>query len=304
MILIIKDLYDFVNAFKSTLLPTFTQMKINWNKHSFHTGWITVLLFFTIQPYNLYVILTGQFPLKLKNIFYIITLSYLIAVCQTVCHHRLYSHRSFKTNRVFAFILNYIGSIPLLTDGVFYASLHRAHHIHCETDQDPYGGVKYGFLYNVIGLITNKDIWLMKNIKVAPDLIKLWENKMLFNLYWTPATSFVAMCSYLFGHYGFMFSLLCINSSGFFVSILGNLGHYVGKKNNEELVCEARNASFLFGILSTGESYHANHHDIPWSANLGWYKHQPDVGYAFIKGLECLGLAHSIRHYSPKDKTN
>jgi sn-1 stearoyl-lipid 9-desaturase len=48
-------------------------------------------------------------------------------------------------------------------------------------------------------------------------------------------------------------------------------------------------------IPSMGESWHNNHHAFPASARHGLYPGQLDLGFAFLKGLEKLGLAWDIQ---------
>lgn len=51
----------------------------------------------------------------------------------------------------------------------------------------------------------------------------------------------------------------------------------------------------IAGLISMGESWHNNHHAFPGSARIGLFPTQPDPGWWFIKSLEALGLAWSIR---------
>jgi stearoyl-CoA desaturase (delta-9 desaturase) len=48
-------------------------------------------------------------------------------------------------------------------------------------------------------------------------------------------------------------------------------------------------------IPSMGESWHNNHHAFPASALHGLYPGQIDIGFAFVRGLQALGLAWNIQ---------
>jgi stearoyl-CoA desaturase (delta-9 desaturase) len=50
-----------------------------------------------------------------------------------------------------------------------------------------------------------------------------------------------------------------------------------------------------FGLVTFGESYHGNHHAFPESARLGLESGQVDLGWTFIRLLQRLGLASSIK---------
>src|SRR5262249_51377306 len=62
----------------------------------------------------------------------------------TVGFHRLFTHRSFQTNRVVQFALAALGSMaaqgPLLT----WVALHRRHHQHSDADGDPHSPHNHG----------------------------------------------------------------------------------------------------------------------------------------------------------------
>jgi fatty-acid desaturase len=57
---------------------------------------------------------------------------------------------------------------------------------------------------------------------------------------------------------------------------------------------QAYNVPWL-AIPTMGESWHSNHHAFPASARHGLYRGQIDLGYAFIKLLERVGLAWNIK---------
>ena len=77
--------------------------------------------------------------------------------------------------------------------------------------------------------------------------------------------------------------------------LLAMSGHFVGSKDGPNgkqstKTCEARN-SFFLGLLSTGESYHKNHHDRPMRCNMAMQYGQVDLGFLFIKALSVVHLA-------------
>ena len=49
------------------------------------------------------------------------------------------------------------------------------------------------------------------------------------------------------------------------------------------------------GFVTMGEAWHNNHHAFPGSARIGLYPGQSDLGFAFIRLLEWLGLAWDVR---------
>ena len=49
--------------------------------------------------------------------------------------HRYFSHRSYKTSRVFQFILAFIGGAAAQKGALWWAAHHRHHHKHSDTDE-------------------------------------------------------------------------------------------------------------------------------------------------------------------------
>jgi stearoyl-CoA desaturase (delta-9 desaturase) len=79
--------------------------------------------------------------------------------------------------------------------------------------------------------------------------------------------------------------------------IINGIGHYWGYRN---FSTEDASANIVpWGILIGGEELHNNHHAYGTSAKLSsrWYEF--DLGWAYIRGLEALGLAR-VRKVAPK----
>ena len=71
--------------------------------------------------------------------------------------------------------------------------------------------------------------------------------------------------------------------------IVNGIGHYWGYRNFEAPDA-SRNVS-PWGIVIGGEELHNNHHTYPTSAKLSVKPYEFDIGWAYIRGLEMLGLA-------------
>ena len=72
----------------------------------------------------------------------------LTALGITVGFHRLFTHKSFETNRVVQFILGVLGSMAVQGPVLEWVAMHRRHHQHSDDPEDPHsphhqgGGVK------------------------------------------------------------------------------------------------------------------------------------------------------------------
>ena len=78
--------------------------------------------------------------------------------------------------------------------------------------------------------------------------------------------------------------------------VINGVGHFWGYRNWSTE--DASTNIVPWGILIGGEELHNNHHAYPTSARFSnrWYEF--DLGWAYIRGLEALGLA-KVKHISP-----
>jgi stearoyl-CoA desaturase (delta-9 desaturase) len=79
--------------------------------------------------------------------------------------------------------------------------------------------------------------------------------------------------------------------------IINGLGHWWGYRNFE--APDASTNISPWGIIIGGEELHNNHHTYPTSAKLSVKPFEFDIGWAYIRGLEMLGLA-KVRKTPPK----
>ena len=56
-------------------------------------------------------------------------------------YHRYFSHRSYKTSRVFQFALAWLGCSAMQKGPLWWTAHHREHHRHTDTPEDPHSPV-------------------------------------------------------------------------------------------------------------------------------------------------------------------
>ncbi len=71
----------------------------------------------------------------------------------TAGFHRYFSHRSYKTSRVGQFLLAALGQTSAQRGVLWWASKHRHHHLHSDTEEDVHSPRHRGFLYSHVGWI-------------------------------------------------------------------------------------------------------------------------------------------------------
>ena len=211
----------------------------------------------------------------------------------TAGFHRYFSHRSFKTGRVFQFFLAFLGQTSAQRGALWWAAKHRYHHKHSDTDQDVHSPVKHGFWYSHVLWLFAKpgrtaDYSLIKDFQKYPELV--WLNKwdrlppfLLGVFVWL-----VAGWSGLF--VGFFLSTVLLFHGTFTIN---SLSHVFGK---QPYVTgdNSRNNIFL-AIITLGEGWHNNHHHFPSATPQGFHWWQIDVTYYILKVLSVFKIVWDLR---------
>ncbi len=228
----------------------------------------------------------------------------------TIGFHRLFTHKSFETNRVVEFILAALGSMAVEGPVFRWVAQHRQHHQHSDEPGDPHSphlhgegwrGFIKGLYHSHIGWIFSKDDRTIS--KYIPDLLKSKTLQAVSKLFpiWVLAGLLIPT---LLG------GLITLSWSGALLGLLwGGLArifivHHVTWSINS--VChiwgsrpyrshdESRN-NLVFGVIGMGEGWHNNHHAFPTSARHGLSWWQVDLSYYIIKAMSWLGLAWKVR---------
>lgn len=228
----------------------------------------------------------------------------------TVGYHRLFTHRSFETNRAMQFLLGVSGSMALEGPLLRWAAIHRRHHQYSDAQEDPHSPHQQG--EGIRGLVSGlwhahmgwffqpdppnlshyvKDLRQSSLLRMVSALFLVWVAvgllipAVLGGLLtgtWTGVASGLVWGGlariFLVHHVTWSVNSLC--------HLWGAQPFHTGD--------QSRN-NFLFGALGLGEGWHNNHHAFPTSPRFGLRWWQIDVGYWFIHGLSLLGLASTVR---------
>jgi stearoyl-CoA desaturase (delta-9 desaturase) len=234
----------------------------------------------------------------------------LTALGITVGYHRLFTHRSFETNRVVEFVLAVLGSMAVQGPLLKWVALHRRHHQHSDRPDDPHsphqqGPGLFGFLRGLwhahLGWIFKpdppalaryvKDLWGNRSLRVASALFPLW---VVMGLLFPAVLGGLLTWSWL----GVLLGLVWGGLARIFLVhhvtwSVNSVCHLWGSRPYREQDHSRNN--FVFGILALGEGWHNNHHAFPTSARHGLRWWQVDVSYWVIRALALVGLAWNVR---------
>lgn len=223
----------------------------------------------------------------LSDFFIWLVFHYIMATGQAVCYHRYFSHKSFEVNRFVQFLMGFWGTLSSQRGPLWWASVHRSHHRHCGTKDDPHSPSK-GFIHSHMGWYVVRE-----NTKIQwnniQDLAKYPELRVLEKLYFInfPLISFVL---YWFGGMSAMISY----HMAVWTSVNGSAAINSICHERDEVHCEALNLPWL-ALFNAGEGLHANHHNHPGSASCSNKWNQIDISYLVIKFLKCIRVIKRVR---------
>lgn len=272
-----------------------TQVKkeINWGSIIFLTTY-QIILAITLPFYFYYS------TVQASTVITAIVLLFLTGMSITAGYHRLFAHRTYRTNRVVEAIVVFFGTMACQGSVIRWAFDHRLHHAHVDTDDDPYS-ISKGFWYAHYLWIVEKPRTI--DPKVVPDLMK---NKLLMFqhnyykplMFLTNAFAFFALAPLLGDYIGTFF--LVIWTRMFFLHhstwFINSLAHTWGDKPFSQEQSAVNN--YVISFLTFGEGYHNYHHTFSndYRNGVRWYHFDPTKW--LIWTLNKLGLAYDLKRMS------
>jgi fatty-acid desaturase len=218
-------------------------------------------------------------------------------------YHRLLTHRSYKTSKFVEYFLTMCGTLALEGGPVFWVAVHRQHHQHSDTDNDPHTPEHGGFWAHMgwimFGDAMHNETKLMA--KYAPDLAKDRFHVWISKYHWVPLTTLGFVLLALGGWNWVLWGIFLRTTLGLHSTWLVNSATHMWGSRRFQTKDASRN-SWWVAAVTFGEGWHNNHHAYPASAahGLAWY--EIDITYLHIKVLQILGLAWGVRLASVHDQ--
>ena len=220
-------------------------------------------------------------------------------------YHRYFSHKTFRTHPWMETLFAFIGASSAQRGPLWWASHHRRHHRHSDTELDLHSP-RHGFWRSHMAWFLGQDAFatdygLIRDFASRPSL--RWLNR--FDVV---APAMLALAMYLLGAalerwapalgtsgpqmlvWGFVLSTVLL----FHVTVsINSLAHVWGSRRYDTSDDSRNNP--LLALLTFGEGWHNNHHHYPNSARQGFFWWELDLTYIGLRVLQALGLAWDLK---------
>ena len=208
-------------------------------------------------------------------------------------YHRYFSHRAYRTSRVFQFVLAFLSQSSAQKSVLWWASKHRHHHLNSDTEADIHSPRHRGFIYSHFG-------WIFARSSDATDLIKIADFACYPELMWLHRYELVppavlALLCYAIGGWsglivGFFWSTVLVYHSTFCIN---SLAHVRGRRRY--MTADNSRNNWLLAVFTMGEGWHNNHHAYQSSARQGFRWWEIDLTFYILKMLSLFGLVWDLK---------
>lgn len=198
-------------------------------------------------------------------------------VSKNIAFHRYLCHRSFKTTKWKHYFLLFANSFntnsPLMA-----ATVHRYHHKHSDSVNDPHSPQQYGF-WNAITMWRGRVQERKKSMPLPVDLMRdksiMWMHNNSILVYGIYALiCFIINWKLAVFVLFFGTGLVGINNSVFFIGLVHM--NIPGSYRNFDTPDHSYNNKIV-EFFSPGEGYHNNHHMYPGRYNMAVKDHEFDL---------------------------
>jgi stearoyl-CoA desaturase (delta-9 desaturase) len=233
-----------------------------------------------------------------------VVLTQITIASVTIYLHRHQAHRALDLHPL---VSHFFRLWLWLTTGMVtkeWAAIHRKHHARCETAEDPHSPQVHGI---------NRVLWLGVLLYVKESFNKETMDRFGHgtpddwierNIYARHAIhGLFLMGAINIAVFGLLPGMLILLTQIAWIpfwaaGVINGVGHWFGYRSWDVPAPDASRNIVPFGVWIGGEELHNNHHAFPASARFSvkWYEF--DIGWAYIRLLESLGLA-TVKKVAP-----
>ena len=248
------------------------------------------------------VLLAFTVPFTLPLLLAAIGSYYLRMFGVTAGYHRYFSHRSYKLNRFWQFVLAFLAQTSGQKGALWWAAHHRDHHLNSDRKEDLHSPVHEGFWWSHLGWILSDEYDGYDPKRIA-DFSKYPELRLLDRFHLVPSILYGAAIFFVFGYsalvWGFFVSTVALYHGTF---LINSLSHIWGSRRFAT-PDESRN-NFVLALVTLGEGWHNNHHFFMSSVRQGIRWWEIDVTYYVLRMLSWVRITRELRDFPAIASTN
>ncbi|MEL7447787.1 MAG: fatty acid desaturase [Pseudomonadota bacterium] len=221
----------------------------------------------------------------------------------TLYLHRDQAHRGLDLHPV---VRHFFRFWLWMTTGIStkeWVAVHRKHHAHCETEEDPHSPQIHG-----LKKVLLEGAELYKDAGAEPGMQDTFgrgtPDDWIENNLYRRGNHFLGIALMLlinvvlFGVVGItIFAIQMMTIPFCAAGIINGVGHHTGYRNYE--CSDAARNIVPWGVFLGGEELHNNHHAFPSSSRFSMRPWEFDIGWMYITVLKSVGLA-KVRRVAPR----
>ncbi|MBZ5701752.1 MAG: acyl-CoA desaturase [Acidobacteriia bacterium] len=215
----------------------------------------------------------------------------------TAGYHRYFAHRSFKTSRVFQFVIAWMAMSSSQKGVLWWAAHHRHHHRYSDTDEDLHSPTLFGFFWSHVGWFIS-DMYNDTRIEYIGDFARFPELRWLNKYHLLPPVV-LAVALFLIGGWGLFLWGFCLSTvllwHGTFT--INSLSHLFGSRRY--LTTDTSKNNFVLALVTLGEGWHNNHHHYMAAARQGFFWWEVDITYYVLKVMSWVRIVRDLRPVPP-----
>jgi len=229
-------------------------------------------------------------------------LTHVTVAATTIFLHRHQAHRAVELHPVVSHFFRFWLWLTTGTVTREWVAVHRKHHAHCETEDDPHSPQVRG-ISTVVFQGARLYVQEARKAETLEDFGKGtpddWIEKNLYTRFRNVGLILMALIDVLlFGWVGLLIYAVQIVWIPFWAAgIINGVGHYWGYRSFE--TDDASRNIVPVGLIMGGEELHNNHHAYRQSARFSNKWWELDIGWLYIRLLERLGLA-DVKRTAPR----
>jgi len=214
----------------------------------------------------------------------------------TLYLHRGQTHRSIAFHPLVEHFMRFWLWVRTAMPTKEWVAVHRCHHAHVDTVEDPHSPIFYG-IWRVVLRGTGLYHRVAKNDEVVAQYGKGTPDDALERNLYTPLSFMgpvvtLVTNAWLFGVWGLGMWLVEMAWIPFFAAgVINGLGHWWGYRNFETPDQSRNLPGRYWSLLTCGEALHNNHHHVQNAVKFSVRRGELDPGYWYFSALKAVGLA-------------